>query len=105
MPMLANRLYLLWCYGKNQFLVGGAYNLVCLLTLAQSFSWSGFVYAFILKAFVFAVTVFLLSRFRSRNAIFFYINLGLSPRFLKWTVGLIDFLFLALILTLMVLFR
>ena len=103
--MIASRLYLLWCYGKNQFLVGGAYNLVCMLTLAQDFSWSGFVYAFILKAFVFATTVFLISRFRSRNAIFFYINLGFSPRFLKWSVGLIDFLFLALLLTLMVLFR
>ena len=53
--MIASRLYLLWCYGKNQFLVGGAYNLVCMLTLAQDFSWSGFVYAFILKAFVFAI--------------------------------------------------
>jgi hypothetical protein len=41
----------------------------------------------------------LVRQFRDRDAIFFYINLGLSRRKLQLSVLLVDFLFLAILLT------
>ena len=91
--------YLTWTYGKAQFLVGAAYNVFCTTLLAKGFSYSFFVDAFILKAVVYAVTFFLVKQFRDRDAIFFYINLGLSRRKLQLSVLAIDYLVLALLFT------
>ena len=102
---LRDRISLTWRFGKAQLLIGAVFNLVCMNFLLSGISYTFFVDCFIVKVVLTAIIMFLTSMFRDRDAIFFYINLGLSPRFLKWTVGLIDFLFLALILTLMVLFR
>ena len=46
-----------------------------------------------------AITVYLVKQFRDRDAIFFYINLGLSRRKLLTSVILIDFLALAVLMT------
>ena len=94
-----DRIYLIWNYGKTQLIIGMAYNLICARWLALGISYTFFVDAFIVKAFVYAITFFLLRQFRSRDAIFFYINLGLSKRKLQWSVLLIDFLALATLLT------
>ena len=96
---LRDRIYLTWSYGKIQFLVGAVYNIVCTLLLTRGFSYSFYIDAFILKAVVYAITYYLVRQFRDRDAIFFYINLGLSRRKLQLSVLLVDFLFLAILLT------
>ena len=96
---LRDRIYLTWSYGKIQLLVGAVYNIVCTLLLTRGFSYSFYIDAFILKAVVYAITYYLVRQFRDRDAIFFYINLGLSRRKLQLSVLLVDFLFLAILLT------
>ena len=96
---LRDRIYLTWSYGKAQFLVGALYNVVCTQLLTSGFSYSFYIDAFILKAVVYAITYYLVRQFRDRDAIFFYINLGLSRRKLQLSVLLVDFLFLAILLT------
>ena len=54
--------------------------------------------SFILKVALLAITLFLVKQFRDRDAIFFYINLGLSRRELLISVILIDFLSLAVLM-------
>jgi hypothetical protein len=96
---LSERIRLTWNYGKPMFLVGGIYIVFCAFLLVKGFSYSFFVDAFILKVFLTAVTLFLVKQFRDRDAIFFYINLGLSRRKLLISVILADFLVLAVLLT------
>ena len=98
---LWNRISLTWRYGKVLFLIGIVYNLVCARFQAGGFSYSFFVDAFILKVFLTAVTLFLVKQFRDRDAIFFYINLGLSRRKLLVSIILVDFLVLALLMSVM----
>ena len=83
---LRDRISLTWRYGKGIFLIGAVYNLVC----------AG---SFILKVALLAITMYLVKQFRDRDAIFFYINLGLSRRKLLTSVILIDFLALAVLMT------
>ena len=94
-----DRILLIWNYGKAQFIFGGLYNAVCTLLLASGFSYSLLVDAFIVKVVVYAVLLFLVLQFRNRDAIFFYINLGLSRRKLQLNVLAVDFLVLAIMLT------
>ena len=54
--------------------------------------------SFILKGVLLAITLYLVKQFRDRDAIFFYINLGLSRRKLLISVILIDFLSLAVLM-------
>lgn len=94
-----DRISLIWNYGKAQFIVGGLYNAVCTLLLASGFSYGFFVDAFIVKVVIYAITLFLVLQFRNRDAIFFYINLGLSRRKLQLSVLAMDFLVLGIMLT------
>ena len=57
--------------------------------------------SFILKVALMAITMYLVKQFRDRDAIFFYINLGFSRRKLLISVILIDFLSLAVLMTIM----
>ena len=98
-----DRIYLTWNYGKAQFIVGAVYNLVCTRLLLGGFSYAFFVDVFILKAVIYAITFFLVGQFRSRDAVFFYINLGLSQRKLQLGVLLLDFLAMVLLSTLVLL--
>ncbi len=83
------------------FLVGAVYNLVCARFQAGGFSYTFLVDSFIIKAVVTAITLYLVKQFRDRDAIFFYINLGLSRRKLLISVVLIDFLALAVLMAIM----
>ena len=95
-----DRFYLTWSYGKAQLVVGFAYNLFCLVVLSSAHvTYALFVDAFILKFVVYPMTFYLVKQLRDRDTIFFYINLGLSPRRLQLGVFLIDFLSFAFILT------
>ena len=96
---LRDRISLTWRYGKVQFLVGTLYNVVCLSFLLNGISYTFFVDCFILKVFVSAITLYLASRLRDRDAIFFYINLGFSRKKLEISIILVDFLMLAILLT------
>ena len=96
---LKDRIFLIWSYGKPQFLVGGVYNLFCTFLLWNGISYSFFVNAFILKMPLYAITLFLLHQFRDKNSCFFYINLGLSRRKMQIRVLVVDFLALAILLT------
>ena len=102
---LRDRISLTWRYGKAQFVVGAVYNLVCMRFLLMEISYTFFVDCFIFKVFVTAPILYLTSKFRDRDAIFFYINLGLSRRKLQIRVILADFLMLAILLSSVLLFH
>ncbi len=99
---LKDRVFLTWQYGKGQLLLGGVYNVVCACLMAQDVYYAFFVDAFILKTVLTAITLYLIKQFRDRDAIFFYINLGLSRRKLLVSTVLADFLALAVLLTIVI---
>lgn len=96
---LRDRISLTLHYGKGIFLIGAVYNLVCAGLQTLGFSYTFMVDSFILKGVLMAITVYLVKQFRDRDAIFFYINLGLSRRKLLVSVILADFLALAILMT------
>lgn len=98
---LRDRISLTWRYGKGIFLIGAVYNLVCAGFQTLGFSYTFMVDSFILKVALLAITMYLVKQFSDRDAIFFYINLGLSRRKLLTSVILIDFLALAILMTIM----
>ncbi len=98
---LWDRISLTWRYGTGIFLIGAVYNVVCAGFQSGGFSYSFLVDSFIIKAVVTAIAVYLTDQFRDRDAIFFYINLGLSRGRLLFSVILVDFLVLALLMTIM----
>ena len=102
---LRDRISLTLRYGRAQLLIGAVYNLVCMNYLLSEISYTFFVYCFIIKVVVTSITLYLVSRYRDRDAIFFYINLGLSRRKLEISVILADFLALAILLTSVLIFH
>ena len=98
---LLDRISLIWRYGKGIFIIGAVYNLVCAGFQTLGFSYTFMVDSFILKGVLMAITLYLVKQFRDRDAIFFYINLGLSRRKLLISVVLIDFLSLAVLMAIM----
>jgi hypothetical protein len=96
-----DRISLIWRYGKGIFLIGAVYNIVCAGFQSLGFSYTFLVDSFILKGVLMAITLYLVKQFRDRDAIFFYINLGFSRRKLLTSVILIDFLALAILMTIM----
>ena len=100
---LRDRISLTLRFGKALFLIGAVYNVVCAGFQAGGFSYTYMVDSFIIKAVVTAIAVYLLNHFRDRDAIFFYINLGLSRRGMLTSIILADFLALAFLMTVMLL--
>ena len=98
---LRDRISLIWQYGKGVFLIGAVYNLVCAGFQSGGFSYAFMMDSFILKAVVTAIALFLVEQFRDRDTIFFYINLNLSRRDLIVSVILVDYLALAILMTVM----
>ena len=101
MMTLRDRISLTWRYGKVLFLIGAVYNLVCAGFQSGGFSYTFMVDSFIIKTVVIAITLFLMKQFSDRDAIFFYINLGLSRRKLLVSVIVIDFLVLAILMAIL----
>ena len=95
---ILDRISLIWRYGKGIFIIGAVYNLVCAGFQTLGFSYTFMVDSFILKGVLLAITLYLMKQFRDRDAIFFYINLGLSRKNLLISVILIDFLSLAVLM-------
>ena len=100
---LRDRAYVTWNYGRALFLVGGMFNVLCTLFLTRSFSYTGLVDSFILKAVVTVLSIFLVRQFQARDSIFFYINLGFSRRKLLTCIIVADYLILAVLLTIVLL--
>lgn len=100
---LRDRISLTWRYGKGIFLIGAVYNLVCAIVQSGGFSYTFMVDSFIIKSVLTAITLYLVEQLRDRDSIFFYINLGLSRSKLIISVILVDFLALALLMTIMLL--
>ena len=98
---ILDRISLIWRYGKGIFIIGAVYNLVCAGFQTLGFSYTFMVDSFILKGVLLAITLYLMKQFRDRDAIFFYINLGLSRKNLLISVILIDFLSLAVLMAIM----
>jgi|GEM_PF-859256 len=105
MITLRDRISLTWRYGKAQLLIGAVYNLVCMNFLFSGISYTFFVDCFIVKVLVTAIIICLVRKFRDRDAVFFYINLGLSRGKLQISVILADFLMLAILLTSVLIFH
>ena len=105
MTRIGKSIRLVLMYGKWIILAGGLYNLVCAAFLAAAFSYMGLVDALILKMLFTAVVLYLHRRFEDRDAVFFYINLGLSRKRLMAATLSIDFGFLLLLEILIVLCR
>lgn len=99
MQSLGRNLFLVWHYGKVLLILGALFNVCCTLLLSFAFSYALFLTAFVLKVPYTAVVLYLFRTFGDRDAVFFYINLGMSrKRLLTATLG-IDFAALAVLLT------
>ena len=105
MAKIGRNIGLVWMYGKWMILAGGLYNTACAAFLAGAFSYTGLVVAFILKTLFTAVVLYLHRVFEARDAVFFYINLGLSRKRLMAATLSIDFGFLLLLEILVALCR
>ena len=92
-------------YGKGSLLLGGLYNVFCAALLALSFSYAGVLYAFVFKTMFTAVVLYLRKQFEKRDAVFFYINLGLTRRGMETAVLAADYLALAILLAIIMLVR
>ena len=92
-------------YGKGLLILGGLFNVVCATLLASAFSYAGVVWAFMLKTVFTAVVLYLRKQFEKRDAVFFYINLGLTRKGMMTAVLAADYLVLAILLTIIMLVR
>ena len=92
-------------YGKVFLVFGTLFNVACAFFLSQSFFYSGLVLAFLLKVGFTALVWYLRSQFASRDAVFFYINLGCSPKRLLAGAFALDFTVFFILLTLVTVFQ
>jgi len=102
---LKNHIALLWNYGKLFFLLGALFNLVCVTTLSAFFSYSGLVFAVILKVLFTTAVWYLHHLLEGRDGIFFYINLGIGRKKLTVETLSADFLFLVFLLVVLVIWN
>lgn len=97
-----DRVRLTLSYGWVLLFCGALFNVVCGCILATSFIYSGIVLSLILKLLCTAALLYLQRQFEHRDAVFFYINLGLTRRRMLATVLAIDYLVWALMITIIV---
>ena len=92
-------------YGEGQLVLGGLFNVVCASLLATAFSYAGVMYAFLINGVFTMVVLYLRKLFEKRDAVFFYINLGLTRKGMLTVVLAMDFLALAVLLAVIMLVR
>ena len=88
---MGKHIELVWKYGKWIILAGMLYNVVCAGFLAGAFSYVALMYALILKVVFSAIVLYLNRQFEDRDAVFFYINLGLNRKGLLIRALAVDF--------------
>ena len=79
-------------YGAGLLVLGGLFNAVCYTFLSLAFFYSAILTTLILKTGVTAVSLYLKRQFENRDAVFFYINLGLNRRRMLTAVLAVDYL-------------
>ena len=92
-------------YGMGLLVLGGLFNVVYVTTLAIAFSYAGVVFGFLLKGAFTGVVLYLRRQFENRDAVFFYINLGLTRRRMMTAVLVTDFVALTLMLAIVILLK
>ena len=92
-------------YGLGLLVLGGLFNVVYVTSLADAFSYEGVVLAFVLKGVFTGVVLYLRRQFENRDAVFFYINLGLTRRRMMTAVLVTDFVALTLMLAIVILLK
>ena len=92
-------------YGVGLLVLGGLFNAVCDVLLSAGFFYGAIFITLLLKAGVTAVSLYLNRRFENRDAVFFYINLGLSRRRMLTTVLSVDYLVWAAMVVIILLSR
>ena len=100
-----DRIRLTLGYGALPLFVGGLFNAVCTVFLSMEFYYSEILVLLILKVAVTAVVLYLNRQFENRDAVFFYINLGLSRRRMLATVLAVDYLAWAALIVIILLVR
>ena len=89
-------------YGKVLLICGTLFNVVCAYFLATFFVFAGVFDSLVLKTLYTSVVLYLMRQFEHRDAVFFYINLGLTRRGMLATVLALDFLVWALLMTIII---
>ena len=79
-------------YGAVPLVLGGLFNVFCAVLLSAGFYYGAILITLIFKVGVTAVSLYLNRQFENRDAVFFYINLGLNRRRMMATVLVIDYL-------------
>ena len=97
-----DRVRLTFSYGWVLLFCGAFFNVVCGLLLAASFIYSGILLSLIIKLLCTAALLYLQRQFEHRDAVYFYITLGLTRRRMLATVLAIDYLVWALMITIIV---
>ena len=97
-----DRVRLSFSYGWLLLFSGAVLNLVSGLLLTTSFIYSGIVLSLIIKLLCSGVVLYLQRQFEHRDAVFFYINLGLTRRRMLATVLAFDYLVWAFMVTIIV---
>lgn len=97
-----DRARLSFSYGWVLLFCVALFNVVCGLLLATSFIYSGILLSLILKLLCTGVLLYLQRQFEHRDAVYFYINLGLTRRRMLTAVLAIDYLVWALMITIIV---
>lgn len=97
-----DRVRLSFSYGWVLLFCGALFNIVCGLLLASSPAFSLIDICLLFKLFCMGIVLFLKRQFEHRDAVFFYINLGLTRRRMLATVLAADFLVWAIMITVIV---
>ena len=97
-----DRVRLSFSYGWVLLVCGAVLNVLSGILLATAFVYSGIDLTLILKLLCSGTLLYLQRQFENRDAVFFYINLGLTRRRMLATVLAADFLVWALMITIIV---
>ncbi len=89
-------------YGKVLLVCGTLFNVVSAYLLGSYFAFGGISLSLILKAFSTVFVLYLMRQFEHRDAVFFYINLGLTRRGMLTAVLALDYLVWALLMTIII---
>ena len=92
-------------YGEGLLVLGGLFNVVCASLLATAFSYAGVMYAFLIKGVFTMLVLYLRKQFEKRDAVFFYINLGLTRKGMLRAVLVMDLLALAVLFAVIMVVR
>lgn len=89
-------------YGKVLLVCGALFNVVCAYFLGTFFFYAGVMESLILKVMCTGVVLYLMRQLEHRDAVFFYVNLGLTRRGMLATVLGLDYLVWAMLMTIII---